>query len=107
GVAQLQLEVGDARREIRIPAALAVTVHAALDVRRAGLNRGDTVRDRGIGVVMGVNADYAVEALAHFRNDLHQTRREGAPVGIAETEHVRARALRGFERLQRIIGIVD
>src|SRR5437763_11680366 len=57
GVAEFQLEVGDDGGEIGVAAALAVAVHTALDVRSARLDGGDTVGDRGIGVVVGMDAD--------------------------------------------------
>ena len=64
------------------------------------LHRREGVGDGQVGVVVRVDADHAVEALAHLRADLHQPPRDRAAVGIAQAEHVRAGLLRGFERPQ-------
>ena len=54
---------------------------------------------------MGVDADHAVEALAHLGDDLRQPPGERAAVGVAQAEHVGAGLLRGFERAQRVIRV--
>ena len=54
---QLELEVGDHRDQVGVAGALAVAVDAALHVRRAGVDRGQRVRDRAAAVVVGVDAD--------------------------------------------------
>src|ERR1035438_1195424 len=51
GVVELELKVGDDTGEIGIAAALAVAVHAALDVSGAGLDRGQGVGDGEIAMV--------------------------------------------------------
>ena len=56
-VAELQLQVRDDRDEVRVAAALAVAVHRALHVRRAGRDRGERVRDAAAGVVVAVDPD--------------------------------------------------
>ena len=43
GDALLELQVGNQAGEIRVTAALAVPIEAALDLRRAGLDRGQAV----------------------------------------------------------------
>ena len=105
GVAQLQLQIGDDGAEIGVAAALAVSVDAALHVRGAGFHGGQRVGHRHVGIVVGVDAQDAVEALAHFGEDLDQAAGERAAVGIAEAEHVGAGVLRGFERAQGESGI--
>ena len=70
GVAELQLQIGDDRNQIGVAAALAVAVHAALHVRAAGFDGGDRVGHRDVGVVVRVDAEHAVEALADFRRPL-------------------------------------
>ena len=70
GVAQLQFQVGDDGGQVGVAAALAVAVHAALHVRGAGFHGGDGVGHGHVGIVMRVDADDAVEALAHFGDDL-------------------------------------
>ena len=54
---------------------------------------------------MRVNADHAVEALAHLRDDLHQPPGQRAAIGVAQAEHLSARLLRRFERAQRVIRV--
>ena len=107
GVAELEFEIGDDGAEIGVAAALAIAVDAALDVRAARLDRGDGVGDGDVGIVMGMDADDAVEASGGLRRRL---RRGGAvrcaAVGVAEAEDVGAGFLGGFERAQGELGIV-
>ena len=70
-----------------------------------GFDGGHSVGDGHIGIVMRVNAEDAIEALANVGDDLGETARDGAAVGVAQAEHIGARLLRGFERPQREIGI--
>ena len=69
GVAQLQFQVGDDRCQVGIAAALAIAVHAALHVGGAGLHGGQGVGHGHVGIVVGVDADHAVEALADFGDE--------------------------------------
>ena len=62
---------------------------------------GEGVGHRDIGIVMRVDADDAVEALAHVGDDLDQAAGERAAVGIAEAEHVGAGV---FARLRACAG---
>ena len=105
GVAQLQLQVGEDGRQVGVAAPLAVAVHAALHVRGAGFHGGDRVGHGQVGIVMRMDADHAVEALAHFRHGVHQPEGDGAAVGVAEAQHRGAGGLRGFERAQGVLGI--
>ena len=75
GVAELQFQVGDDGGQIGVAAALAVAVHAALHVGGAGFDGGQGVGHGEVGIVVGVDADDAVEALAHFGDDFDQARR--------------------------------
>ena len=61
--------------QVGVAAALAVAVHAALHVRGARLDGGDGVGHGHVGIVVGVDADHAVEALAHFGDDLDRAGR--------------------------------
>ena len=70
GVAHLQFEIGDDRGQIGVAAALAVAVDAALDVRETLLDGGQRVGDAEIGIVMRMDAEHAVEALANVGADL-------------------------------------
>ena len=55
---------------------------------------------------MRVDAQNAVEALAHVGADFGQLAGQRAAVGVAQAEHVGAGFLGGFERAQREIAIV-
>ena len=57
GISGLELQVADQRDEIGVAAALADAVERALDLARAGAHRGERIRHRLLGVVMGVDAD--------------------------------------------------
>ena len=54
---RLQLQRRDDRNEVGIAAALAKPVERTLDLTRAGTNRGERVRHRLLGIVVGVDAD--------------------------------------------------
>ena len=105
GVAQLQLQIGDDGHDVGVAAALAVAVHAALHVGAAGFHRGDGIGHGDVAIVMRVDADDAVEALANFRNHFDDAMRQIAAVGVAQAQHVGAGLLRGFERAHGEIGI--
>ena len=104
GVAELQFQIGDDRDQIGVAAALAIAVHAALHVRAAGFDGGDGIGHRHIAIVVGMDADDAVEALADFRDDFHDAMRQVAAVGVAQAQHIGARLFGGFQRAQREIG---
>ena len=74
GVAELEFEVGDDAGEVGVAAALAVAVHAALHVRGAGFDRGEVLADGEIAIVVGVDADDAIEAAADFGDDFDEAR---------------------------------
>ncbi len=105
GMAQLQLQVGDDGRQIGVAASLPVAVETPLHVRRAGLDSRHAVGHRAIRIVMGVDADHAVEALADLRHDLHQPPGKRAAIGIAQAEHLSASFLCRFERAQRVVRV--
>ena len=56
---RLELQRRDDRDEVGVAAALAEAVERALDLARAGAHRGERIRHRLLGVVMGVDADMA------------------------------------------------
>ena len=62
GVVEFQLEVGDDRAQIGVPASLSIAVHATLDVRRPFMNGSDRVSYSDVRVVMAVDADHHVAA---------------------------------------------
>ena len=84
--------------EVGIAAALAVAVHAALHVGGAFFDGGEGVGDGDVGIVVGVDADDAIETAADVGDDLDEARRDGAAVGVAEAEDIGAGLLGGFER---------
>ena len=69
-VAHLQLQVRDDRDQVRVAAALAVAVHRALDQHGALGDRRQRVRDRALGVVVGVDAQRGVRQRAP--HDVHR-----------------------------------
>ena len=119
GVAELQFQVGDDAGKVGVAAALAVAVHAALHVGGAGLDRGQGIgRRRRSPVVVGVDADDAIEAAPHLADDLDQAAGQRAAVGIAQAEHVGAGVAGGFQRpqgvgrigrvaVEEVLGVVD
>ncbi len=74
-------------------------------MRAAGLHRGHRIGHRDIAIVVGVDADRAIEPLADFRHHFHDPVREVAAVGVAQAEHIGPPLFRGFERAQRELGI--
>src|SRR4051794_36148537 len=84
GVPHLQFEIRDDRAEIGIAASLAVAVDRTLDVSHTLLYSSQCVRDRDIGVVVRVDAESAVEALANHADDLRKLVGESAAVRVAE-----------------------
>ena len=68
--AQLQLEVGDDAEHVGVAAHVAVAVGRALHLRRACLDRGEAARDGDVGVVVGVDADLALDFADDGAHDL-------------------------------------
>ena len=104
-MAHLQLEVGDDRGQVRVPASLAVAIHAALDVRGAGVDRRQRVRHRDVGVVVRVDANDAVEPLPDVRHEPRHALGRRTAIGVAEAQHVGAGVVRGLERPERVVGV--
>ena len=70
GEFRLELQRRDDRDEIGVAAALAEPVERALDLARAGAHRGERIRHRLLGVVVGVDADMvAGDRLDHLADD--------------------------------------
>ncbi len=118
GVPQLQLQVSDDRHHVGVAAALSIAVDAALHVRTSGFHRGDGIGHCDFAIVVRMDADHAVEPLAHLRDHLNNTVRQVAAVGVAQAEHVGAGLLGGFERthgelgvgvvaVEKMLGVVD
>src|SRR5947209_12794394 len=101
-VTELQLEVADYGAEVRVAATLAVSVHAALHLREAFFDSGESIRNREVSIVVAVDAERAVKTLADLGADFLQARSQRTAVGIAETENVSPRVPRGLECLERV-----
>ena len=71
----------------------------------AGFDRGDAVGHGAIGIIVCVDADYPIEALANFPDNFSQAAGQRASIGIAKAEDRRAGVARGFERLQGVGGV--
>ena len=107
GVVEFEFEVGDDAGEVGVAAALAVAVHAALHVGHAGFDGGQGVGDGEIAIVVGVDADDAIETAADFGDHFDQARGDGAAVGIAEAEDIGAGFMGGLQGAEGVIGVGD
>ena len=105
-MAELQLQVGNDRTQVGIPAAFAQTIDRPLHLRGARLHGADRVGDGHLAVVVAVDADRdAGEAFADHAGDLVDFVRETAAVGVAQHQAVGAGLGRGGERAQGIVGV--
>ena len=87
GVAELQLERGQDRDEVRVAAALADAVHRALHERRALLDRRERVGDAALGVVVGVDPDpLAAELRDGAGRGLGDLRGQAGAVRVAQRD---------------------
>ena len=102
-VTELELQVGDDRREVGVPRALAEAVQRALHVTRAGAHRGHRVGDRAAGVVVAVDADHHVAAdmAVHVGDDRLDLVRQRPTVGVAQHDVGGALDHRRLERPHR------
>jgi hypothetical protein len=106
-VPELDLQVGDDAREVRVAAALAVAVDGSLDERRALGHRGQRVRDPALGVVVRVDAERGAGQLRpHGAHRLGDLDRQRGAVGVAQRDVLRARARRGAQALDRVPRVV-
>ena len=104
-VPHLEFEVGDDRAEVGVAGPFPVAVHAALDMGSALLDGSERVGDGEVGVVVSVDADDAAEPADHLARERGDFRGDGAAIGVAQAENIRAGVLRGFERAQGEVGI--
>ena len=110
----LEREAGEDADHVRVAAALAVAVDRRLDVANARLHGGEGVRDRELGVVVGVDAQR--EAVRRLRRRRRAPPRvsarivssspgERAAVGVAQDERPRAAVARGPKRRERVVAV--
>ena len=83
-VAELELQVGDDRNEVRVAASLAKAVDGALHLRRARLHTGQRVGDGDFGVVVAMNSDRAIHRRARRRHRGLDFMRQASAVGVAQ-----------------------
>ena len=106
GIFRLELQRRDNRDEIGVSAALAQAVECPLNLARAGTDRGETVSDRLLGIVMGVNADpISRYHLADLADDALDFVRQRPAIGVAQHHPVGAFVVSGFGTSERIAGI--
>jgi hypothetical protein len=106
-VAELELERGQDRHQVRVPAALAEPVHGPLHEAGAHRDRGDRVRDAALGVVVRVDADALGAEPGHDRGRrLGDLWRQAGAVRVAERHVLGARVDRSPDAAQRVLGVV-
>ena len=106
GISRLELEVADQRNEVGIAAAFAEAVEGALDLARAGPHRGEGIRDRLLGVVMGVDADVlAGNGLDHRADDRLDLMGQRSAICVAQHDPARARLIGRLGAGERILRI--
>ena len=103
--AHLEMQVGSNRREVRVSATLAVTVHHALHHRSAALHGKQAVAHAQARVVMHVDADRRRNHLLHVLHNLLEFPRHRAAVRVAKHNEVRAAALRSLQRLESVLRV--
>jgi hypothetical protein len=106
-VAQLQLQIGDDRDEVRVAGALADAVHRALHLGRAGLDGHERVGDRAAAVVVAVDADRdARQRLAHIRHRTGDLAGQRGPVGVAQHDALGAGRGGRAQALDRVVAVL-
>ncbi len=107
-VAELELQVRDDRREVRVAGALAEAVERSLHMAGAGLDGRHRVGHGATGVVVAVDADDRVVADVGLDvgDDSTDLTRQRSAVGVAQHEMRCAVDDCSFERAEREFGIV-
>ena len=95
--AELELQAGDDRDEVRVAGALADAVHRALHLRRAGLDGDERVGHGALGVVVasGCRARPPAARRATSATTRATVARQRAAVGVAQHDALGARLDRG------------
>ena len=94
-----QLEVRDDRAQVGIPAALAVAVEGALNVRRAGLHGNQRVSHGKLGIVVRVDANPGLgESLSDRVHGLRKHVGQRAAICVAQHQRDRPGRRRRLKR---------
>ena len=102
---QLQRHAGDDAGQIAIAGAFAVAVDGALHVDGAGFQGGQRVRDPQAAVVVGVDADPAIQFADGGPGDGGDLVRQAAAVGIAQHHKIGAGLFRGLPGGEGVFGV--
>ena len=106
GIFAFELQRRDDGNEVGVAAALAEPVERALDLARAGAHRGERIRHRLLGVVMGMDADMVAGNFgADFADDAFDLVRQRAAIGVAQHDPARAFVVGRLGASQRISGL--
>ena len=85
--AQLELQVGDDRDEVRVAGALADAVHRALHLRRARLDGDERVGDGALGVVVAVDAERDAPAARRRTSATTRATCAGSDAAVRVAQH--------------------
>src|SRR5260370_41038372 len=106
-VAELQLQVGDYRDQVRVAASLAKTVDRPLHLRRARMHSSEGVGDRHLRVVMTMDTDGAVHRGARGTNASFDFMGQASAVGVAERDQSHARVVNRLKAGERKFGVMN
>ena len=94
----LELQIGGNRRQVRIPATFAITVHHALHHHTTRLHGVKRIRDRKPAIVVYMNTKRCRNVLFHIRKNLFDFPRHRSAVRIAKHDVI---GMAEFSRLER------
>ena len=104
--AQLQEEVGQNGREVRVPHPLPIPIDGPLHERRSRSDSRQGKRHAQPAIVVAMYPDpLRAELLHHARDNVAELVDHRAAVGIAEGEVARSAPERRRQRAQRVVGI--
>src|SRR6201999_778513 len=103
--ALLQLQAGYYAEQVGVAGPLAVPVRGALHVGDPGVDRDQGVGHAAGGVVVAVDAQARLRALADGGDDVAEFVRHHAAVGVAQRDQVRAGLHRRPDHFQRVVRV--
>ena len=106
GVRVLELQNRHDAGQVAVAGPLAVAVERALDVRRAGVDRGQRVGDAEPDVVVRVDAEPRLQVRAGVSRQLGDLGRQRPAVGVAERDDVGAGAFGRLPGCERVLAVV-